>query len=49
MGNVRVEDHVWEKLMRLKLKYKEKSLNNLIKRMLKMISKLNLYQELENI
>jgi len=49
MGNVRVDDEVWEKLMRLKLKLRDKSLNIVIKKMLKMISKLNLYQELKDI
>lgn len=35
MKNIKVEDDVWEKLMRLKLDKKSNSLSNVIKELLK--------------
>ena len=39
MKSIKVEDNIWERLTKLKLKYKFKSLSNLINVMSKIIKK----------
>ena len=49
MKQVKVEDDVWEKLCRRKLDLKSKSLSDVISKMLKLINKFKLMEELKNL
>jgi len=49
MKQVKVEDDVWEKLCRKKLDLKCKSLSDVISKMLKLVNKLKLMEELKNL
>lgn len=49
MKQIKVKDNVWEKLYRKKLDLKSKSLSDVISKLLKLVSKLNLMEELKNL
>ena len=49
MKQVKVEDDVWEKLMRKKLDLKCKSLSDVVSKMLKLVNKLKLMGELKDL
>ena len=47
MKQIKVDDAVWEKLFRLKINLKSKSLSEVISKLQKLISKLNLMKDLQ--
>ncbi len=49
MKQIKVQDDVWEKLSRKKLDLKCKSLNDVISKLLGLVSKLKLNEELRNL
>ena len=49
MKQIKVEDNVWEKLMRLKLDLKVKSINKTISKLFELVSKFKLREELKNL
>ena len=49
MKIIKVEEDVWEKLSRKKLDLKSKSLSDVISKMLKLINKFKLMEELKNL
>jgi len=49
MKIIKVEDDVWEKLSRKKIDLKVRSLSDVVSKMLKLINKLKLMEELKNL
>jgi len=47
MKQIKIDDDVWDKLWRLKLNLKSKSLNNVISSLQKLVKKLSLMKDLE--
>lgn len=49
MKQIKVKDNVWEKLWKLKPDLKVKSLSDVISKLLKLVSKFKLKEELKNL
>ena len=49
MKIIKFQDVVWEKLMKKKLELKCKSMNNVVSKLLKLVSKFKLNEELMNL
>lgn len=49
MKIIKFQDDVWEKLMKKKLDLKCKSMNNVVSKLLKLVSKYKLHEELKGV